>query len=249
MITAADSILEVENLSLHYGDTKAVDGVSFGVRPGEILAVLGRNGAGKTSTLETCVGLRRPTSGSVRVLGHDIATASDRLKARIGIMLQDGGIAPSARVHSLVHHYCRLYDRGVDADELIHILGLERRKHAAWRRLSGGERQRFSLALALSAKPDVAFLDEPTAGVDFEGRETIRTIILDLARRGCGVIVATHDLDETQRVAQRVLMLHNGKVLLHDDTANLCSGGRRLEDIVREAMRSTVDENHPEAGS
>jgi len=229
--------LEVRDLVIRYADITAVNSVSFVARHGEVTAVLGRNGAGKTSTLEACEGLRRPTSGSLRVLGHEVTEIDNSLRARIGVMLQDGGIAPSARVMSLVRHYCRLYDRGVDPQHLLERVGLQHRAASTWRRLSGGERQRFSLALALAANPDVAFLDEPTAGVDLDGREMIRGIITGLTARGCCVVLATHDLDEAERVAQHVVVLHHGKVVLDDSVFNLCAGNRRLEDVVREVTR------------
>jgi ABC-2 type transport system ATP-binding protein len=171
------------------------------------------------------------------VLGADISSINNSVRARIGVMLQDGGIAPNARVHSLVRHYCALYARGVDADELVAKVGLHDRRSSTWRRLSGGERQRFSLALALAAAPEIAFLDEPTAGVDLDGREMIRGIIADLVQGGCGVVLATHDLDEAERIAHRAVVLHRGKVTLNDTIASLCAGGRRLEDVVREATR------------
>jgi ABC-2 type transport system ATP-binding protein len=222
---------------IRYGDITAVNSASFVARHGEVTAVLGRNGAGKTSTLEACEGLRLPTSGSLRVLGYEVTEIDNSLRARIGVMLQDGGIAPSARVMSLVRHYCRLYDRGVDPRHLLERVGLQHRAASTWRRLSGGERQRFSLALALAANPDVAFLDEPTAGVDLDGREMIRGIIAGLTARGCCVVLATHDLDEAERVAQHVVVLHHGKVVLDDSVFNLCAGNRRLEDVVREVTR------------
>jgi ABC-2 type transport system ATP-binding protein len=229
--------LEVQDLVIRYGDVTAVDAVSFSAAFGEVTAVLGRNGAGKTSTLEACEGVRRAASGTIRVLGTDISTINNNIRARIGVMLQDGGIAPNARVQSLVRHYCTLYARGVDADELVAKVGLHDRRSSTWRRLSGGERQRFSLALALAAAPEIAFLDEPTAGVDLDGREMIRGIITDLVHDGCGVVLATHDLDEAERVAHRAVVLHQGKVTLNDTIASLCAGGRRLEDVVREATR------------
>jgi ABC-2 type transport system ATP-binding protein len=229
--------LEVQDLVIRYGDVTAVDAVSFSAAFGEVTAVLGRNGAGKTSTLEACEGVRRAASGTIRVLGTDISTINNNVRARIGVMLQDGGIAPNARVQSLVRHYCTLYARGVDADELVAKVGLHDRRSSTWRRLSGGERQRFSLALALAAAPEIAFLDEPTAGVDLDGREMIRGIIADLVQDGCGVVLATHDLDEAERVAHRAVVLHRGKVTLNDTIASLCAGGRRLEDVVREATR------------
>ena len=224
-------------LTIRYADLVAVDSVSFAASHGEVTALLGRNGAGKTSTLEACEGLRRATSGSVRVLGADSARLSAAVRARMGVMLQDGGIAPGARVRHLVRHYCLLYGRGADADEILQQVALRERAASPWRRLSGGERQRFSLALALAAVPDVVFLDEPTAGVDLDGREAIRGIIAALAARGCCVMLATHDLDEAERVADRAVVLHAGRVVLDDTVASICSNGQRLEDAVRTVTR------------
>ncbi len=224
-------------LTIRYADLVAVDSVSFAASHGEVTALLGRNGAGKTSTLEACEGLRRATSGSVRVLGADAARLSAAVRARIGVMLQDGGIAPGARVRHLVRHYCLLYGRGADADEILQQVALRERAASPWRRLSGGERQRFSLALALAAVPDVVFLDEPTAGVDLDGREAIRDIIAALAARGCCVMLATHDLDEAERVADRAVVLHAGRVVLDDTVASICRNGQRLEDAVRTVTR------------
>lgn len=224
-------------LTIRYADLVAVDSVSFAASHGEVTALLGRNGAGKTSTLEACEGLRRATSGSVRVLGVDAARLSAAVRARMGVMLQDGGIAPGARVRHLVRHYCVLYGRGADADEILQQVALRERAASPWRRLSGGERQRFSLALALAAVPDVVFLDEPTAGVDLDGREAIRDIIAALAARGCCVMLATHDLDEAERVADRAVVLHAGRVVLDDTVASICRDGQRLENAVRAVTR------------
>lgn len=229
--------LEVHNLVIRYGSVTAVDDVSFVAPRGEVTVVLGRNGAGKTSTIEACEGLRRVDSGVIRVLGVDVGDADSTLRARIGVMLQDGGIPPNARVDQLVSHYCLLHGRGADAGQLIQRVGLQSRSKSTWRRLSGGERQRFSLALALAARPDIAFLDEPTAGIDFDGRETIRSIIAELTERGSCIVLATHDLDEAERVGDRAVVLHEGRVVLRDTIEALCRGGRRLEDVVREATR------------
>lgn len=226
--------LEVRDLVIRYGDVVAVDSVSFTARRGEVTVILGRNGAGKTSTIEACEGLRRVDGGSIRVLGVDVLRADTSLRARMGVMLQDGGIPPNARVDRLVAHYCLLHGRGADADNIIRTVGLGSRSRSTWRRLSGGERQRFSLALALAARPDIAFLDEPTAGIDFDGRETIRSIIAGLVDVGCCVILATHDLDEAERVGHRAVVLHRGRVVLDDSITAVCRNGRRLEDVVRE---------------
>lgn len=226
--------VEVEHLSVHYGSLRAVDDVSFVADAGEVTAVLGPNGAGKTSTIETCEGFRRPTSGSVRVLGLDPWSQRTTLHREIGVMLQDGGVYPSARVAETVNQFCRLYDRGASATDLIERVGLSHRVSATWRRLSGGERQRLSLALALAARPKVAFLDEPTAGIDVNGRDDVRGIIRDLAASGCAVVLATHELDEAERLSNRVVLFNNGRIIANSTLATL----RSARSTVR--FRSTV---------
>lgn len=210
MLVAA---VEVNGLVVRYGTLEAVRGVSFSAEAGMVTAVLGPNGAGKTSTIEVCEGYRKATAGTVRVLGLDPATHQRQLGERIGVMLQEGGVYPSARVLDTVRHYCTLYGKGADAVELVEQVGLTSRSKATWRRLSGGEKQRLSLALALAAKPEVAFLDEPTSGVDVNGRDTIRGIIRTLAEGGCAVVLATHELDEAERIADRVVIFDGGQVI------------------------------------
>ena len=229
--------LDVQSLTVRYGDVTAVDSVSFVAHHGQVTAVLGRNGAGKTSLIEACEGLRRTHGGSIALLGADARHLPSEVRAKVGVMLQDGGIAPAARVRSTVRHYCALHGRGADADHLITLVGLQHRETSSWRRLSGGERQRFSLALALAAQPEIVFLDEPTAGLDLDGREVVRTIIGSLVAGGASVVLATHDLDEAERVADRIVVLHRGKLVVDDLLVNVCSGGRRLEDAVREVTR------------
>ena len=218
-----DNVVEVHDLTVRYGRgsraVTAVDGVSFTARAGQVTAVLGPNGAGKTSTIEVCEGLRRHTGGVVRVLGLDPAgSRRDRreLTRRAGLMLQEGGVYPSARPIDVVRQYCgihRVADRHA-AHELVEAVGLSDRARTPWRRLSGGEKQRLSLALALVGRPEVVFLDEPTSGVDVNGRDTIRSIITSLTDRGCGVVLATHELDEAERIADRVVIFDRGKVLV-----------------------------------
>ena len=218
------SAVEVQDLVVRYGDLTAVDGVSFVAEAGEITAVLGPNGAGKTSTIETCEGFRRPTSGSVSVLGLDPFERRTELHREVGVMLQEGGVYPSARVGETIEQYCSLYGRGADADELIDRVGLHERASSTWRRLSGGEKQRLLLALALAARPRVAFLDEPTSGVDVNGRDEIREIVRELAASGTCVVLATHELDEAERLADRVVMFHRGRIVANGRLATLRSG-------------------------
>lgn len=205
----------VENLVVRYGDLVAVDHVSFGAPVGEVTVILGPNGAGKTSTVEVCEGFRTAASGHVSVLGLDPVAGRKELTARMGVMLQGGGVYPSARVRDVISYFCALHDRGMDADTLVERVGLSHRAGATWRRLSGGEQQRVSLALALAARPDVAFLDEPTSGVDVDGRDVIRAIVRQLADDGCTVVLASHELAEAQKVADNVVMFRGGRVLAH----------------------------------
>ena len=218
-----ENVVEVHNLVVRYGRgdraLTAVDGVSFTARAGQVTAVLGPNGAGKTSTIEVCEGLRQRTSGEVRVLGLDPAGSRSTRRAlsrRVGLMLQEGGVYPSARPLDVLRQYCgihRVSDSGAPRD-LLELVGLSDRARTPWRQLSGGEKQRLSLALALVGQPDVVFLDEPTSGVDVNGRDTIRSIIASLTERGCGVILATHELDEAERIADRVVIFDKGRVLV-----------------------------------
>jgi ABC-2 type transport system ATP-binding protein len=205
--------LSVEQLVVRYGELVAVDGVSWTAAAGEVTAVIGPNGAGKTTTIEVCEGFREITSGRVRVLGMNPAVDQQRLAARMGVMLQDGGVYPSARAADVVRLFCALHGGRAEPGALLERVGLTDRATATWRRMSGGERQRLCLALALAAQPDIAFLDEPTSGVDVNGRATIRELVAELAGRGCCVVLATHELDEAEKMADRVVVLDHGKVL------------------------------------
>ncbi|MEO6126018.1 MAG: ABC transporter ATP-binding protein [Ilumatobacteraceae bacterium] len=225
----------VEDLVVRYGDLVAVDHVSFTAAAGEVTAVLGPNGAGKTSTIEVCEGYRCPTSGSARVLGFDPQRQQTEMSKRIGVMLQEGGVSPSAKVADVVRLYCDLYGKGVDPAELIEQVGLGERVRSNFRRLSGGEKQRLSLAMAMAARPEVAFLDEPTSGVDITGRQTIRTIVRDLAATGCAVVLATHELDEADKLADHVVIFDRGRVVADGSLDEL----RRGHDEIR--FRSAPD--------
>ncbi len=220
----AVTAVEVEHLTVRYGDLVAVDDISFTAAAGHVTTVLGPNGAGKTSAIEVCEGYRRATVGSVRVLGFDPASQQRQLSKRMGVMLQEGGVYPGSGVMETVRHYTSLYGNGADADALVEAVGLTSKSKATWRRLSGGERQRLSLALALAARPDVAFLDEPTSGVDINGRDAIRAIIRDLASNGCAVVLATHELDEAERLADHVVIIDHGSVIAAGTLAELRHG-------------------------
>lgn len=232
-----ETALRVRNLVVNYEDLCAVNDISFDAKVGEVTAVIGPNGAGKTTTMEVCSGVRFATSGSVNVLGLDPKKDRLKLNSQIGVMLQDGGVYPSSRVLEITQHYCNLYGNCADAQELLASVDLAKQEKSSWRKLSGGEKQRLSLALALAAKPRVIFLDEPTSGVDIFGRELIRGIVRKLAESGCAVILATHELDEAQRIADHVLIFDRGSLLANAPLAELRKNAdldaQSLEDIFK----------------
>ncbi len=211
------------DLVVRYGDTVAVDGLSFEARAGEVLALLGPNGAGKTSTVETLEGYRRPDGGSVAVLGADPAGDHATVIPRIGVMLQRGGVYPSLGPARVLRLFAGYYDDPEDPESLLELVGLAEVRRTPWRRLSGGEQQRLSLALALVGRPEVVFLDEPTAGVDPEGRLTVRSVIRSLRDRGVCVVLTTHELTEAERLADRVVIVDHGRAVAEGTPAELAA--------------------------
>ena len=225
----AGAAVEVDRLTIRYGDRVAVDGLSFRAERGEITALLGPNGAGKTSTVETLEGYRRPSDGAVRVLGLDPWADHSAVVARIGVMLQSGGVATGVRPLEVLRLFASYYDAPADPVELLDRVGLADRARSTWRSLSGGEQQRLSLALALVGRPELVFLDEPTAGIDPAGRQVIRRIVADLRTDGVAVLVTTHDLDEAERLADRVVIIDHGQLLADATPTELMQTGRSDE--------------------
>ncbi|HET8929179.1 MAG TPA: ABC transporter ATP-binding protein [Acidimicrobiales bacterium] len=221
--------IEVDELVVTYGDLVAVDGVSFTVGSGEVVTLLGPNGAGKTSTVETLEGYRAPASGRVRVLDADPIAARAALAPRIGVMLQGGGVDPGIRAIEMLRLYAGFHAAPADPDELLARVGLSRRARSMWRQLSGGEQQRLSLALALVGHPRVAFLDEPSAGVDVAGRQLVRKVVRDLADDGVAVLLTTHDLAEAEHVADRVVIIDHGRVIAAGRPSELTAGEHNTE--------------------
>ena len=212
-LVAKEPAVKVDELTIRYGGFTAVDAVSFSASPGEVTVILGPNGAGKTSTVEHLEGYRRSTSGHSSVLGHDPTRDRRELSTRVGIMLQEGGIPMSIRPRDVLRQYAGFFDDPLDPDEVLERVGLTRHAFTTFRRLSGGEKQRLSLGLALIGRPEVAFLDEPTASVDLAGRDSIAAIIGDLRSEGVCVIVTTHDLGEAEKLADHVVILDRGRVV------------------------------------
>jgi ABC-2 type transport system ATP-binding protein len=209
--------VEVTGLTVRYGAAgtrPAVDGIDLSADAGEVLVVLGPNGAGKTSTVEVLEGYRRPADGRVRVLGLDPRTDHAALSTAMGVMLQRGGVYPMLGPRRALDLFAGYYPDPVPTAELLELAGLGAVATTPWRHLSGGEQQRLSLALALIGRPRVAFLDEPTAGVDPEGRLVIRDVVAGLKQKDVCVLLTTHELDEAQRLADRIVILSAGRVVL-----------------------------------
>jgi ABC-2 type transport system ATP-binding protein len=207
-------VIEVAGLRKSYGGRAVLDGVDLAVRPGELVALLGPNGAGKTTTVEIVEGYRTADSGTVRVLGDDPRTGGPELRARVGLMLQGGaGLEPRASARDLVRLHVAFHDGGPSADELIDRVGLGSAAATRVRRLSGGERQRLSLAIALAGDPEVLILDEPTAGMDPAARRETREVVAGLRDEGRTILLTTHDLGDVERLADRVAILHGGRIV------------------------------------
>ncbi len=216
--------VECDAVVIRYGTTTAVDRLSFAAHRGEVLALLGPNGAGKTSTVEALEGYRPVTSGTVRVLGLDPGRDHAALVPRIGVMLQRGGVYPMLGPTQVLRLFAAYYDDPEDPDALLDQVGLTHVGRTPWRRLSGGEQQRLSLALALVGRPEVLFLDEPTAGVDPEGRIVVRDLIAAQRDKGLCVLLTTHELGEAERLADRVVIVDRGRLLAEGSPAELASG-------------------------
>jgi ABC-2 type transport system ATP-binding protein len=213
--------VDVRDLVVRYGATTAVDGVSLTAPRGAILALLGNNGAGKTSLLQVCEGFRRPDAGTARVLGLDPIADHDALMPRLGIMLQSGGVYPWATAGEILELFAGFAAQPLDTGMLLDRLGLTKVARTRFRRLSGGEQQRLGLAVALVGRPELAFLDEPTAGMDTEARHTTWQLIEELRADGVSVLLTTHLLDEAERLADHVVIIDSGVVAATGTPAEL----------------------------
>lgn len=217
--------LLVSGLRMTYGDTVAVDSLDLRVERGTVAAVLGPNGAGKTTTLETCEGYRAPQQGTVRVLGLDPQRDRRRLLPRIGVMLQDGGAWSGVRASEMLAHVARLHAHPLDVDVLAERLGLHECGRTPYRRLSGGQQQRLKLALAVVGRPELVFVDEPSAGMDPAARRTTWDLLRELRAAGATVVLTTHYMEEAERLADAVHVVDRGRVIAHGSPAELTRGG------------------------
>ncbi|MCI0383021.1 ABC transporter ATP-binding protein [Streptomyces sp. CNQ085] len=217
--------VEVAGLVKRYGSRTAVDGLDLTVGRGTVTAVLGPNGAGKTTTIETCEGYRRADAGTVRVLGLDPVADAAALRPRIGVMLQSGGIYPTVRAAEMLRHMAVLHARPLDTGALIERLGLAGCGRTPYRRLSGGQQQRLALAMAVVGRPELVFLDEPTAGLDPQARRSAWELVRELRADGVTVVLSTHFMDEAETLADDVAIIDEGRVIARGSPEELSRGG------------------------
>jgi len=214
----------VDDLRMTYGATSAVDGLSLTVERAAVTAVLGPNGAGKTTTLETCEGYRRPQSGTVRVLGLDPQAQRRDLLPRIGVMLQNGGAWSGVRAEEMLRHIASLHAHPLPVPMLVERLGLGSCGRTPYRRLSGGQQQRLALAMAVVGRPELLFVDEPTAGMDPQARRTTWELLEELRRDGVTIVLTTHYMDEAERLADQVHVIDHGRLIASGSPFELTRG-------------------------
>ena len=203
--------VELTDVSKRYGEVQALRDVSLNIEPGEVVAMLGPNGAGKTTSISIMLGVRNPTSGTARLFGLDPKDLKAR--SRIGVMLQESGVPGMLRVTEIVDLFGSYYPSPLPTAEAIAMAGLDEKARSLVKDLSGGQRQRLYLALAVCGNPDALFLDEPTVGMDVEGRRRFLEEIGELAAKGRTVVLTTHYLEEADQLARRVIVIDHGKVI------------------------------------
>ena len=252
---ARDIAVRVVDVGKAYGRRDVLTGVSFQVHRGELFALLGPNGAGKTTTVEILEGYRRIDTGSVEVLGLDPVRDGARLRPRIGLMLQNGGIDPRTTPREALRLYARFYRDPESPDRLLELVDLEQAATTRYRRLSGGEKQRLGLALALLGRPELLVLDEPTAGMDPAAKQATRERIASLREAGTTILLTTHELGDVERLADHVAVLDRGRLVAYGTPAELTGAGAprvrfRLSAALREgdaAALAAATANHGRA--
>jgi len=217
-----NAAIEVADLAKRYGDTHAVDGVSFEVSTGEFFGILGPNGAGKTTTLEIVEGLREPDSGTVTLLGQSPWPRNNDLAMRIGVQLQASAFFERLTAREQLHTFADLYGKSsTRADEMLELVGLTDKASTRIEKLSGGQAQRLSIACALVHDPELVFLDEPTAALDPQARRNLWDLLRQVNADGRTVVLTTHHMDEAESLCERVAIMDNGRILTVDTPSAL----------------------------
>ncbi|HAC46152.1 MAG TPA: multidrug ABC transporter ATP-binding protein [Chloroflexi bacterium] len=219
---------ELIDATKKYGEIEALRGVTIRIELGDVVAILGPNGAGKTTSISLLVGLRKPTSGKALLFG--LEPTNLLVRSRVGVMLQESGVPAMLKVREIVDLFRSYYPKPLPRDRAIAMAGLEEKANALVKELSGGQRQRLYFALAVCGDPDVLFLDEPTVGMDVEGRRSFIERIAEFARMGRTVVLTTHYLEEADQLAKRVIVIDRGVVIADAPPAEIKSkvAGRRM---------------------
>ncbi|MBJ7464221.1 MAG: ABC transporter ATP-binding protein [Mycolicibacterium sp.] len=225
MTTGSEPVVRLRGLTKRYGATIAVNNLDLEVHRAEVFALLGPNGAGKTTTIEMCEGFLRPDAGSIEILGLDPTTDNAKLRERIGVMLQGGGGYPAARAGEMLDLVAAYAADPLDPQWLLDTLGLADAARTTYRRLSGGQQQRLALACAVVGRPDLVFLDEPTAGMDAHARIVVWELIDALRRDGVTVVLTTHQLTEAEELADRLVIIDHGATVAAGTPAELMRNG------------------------
>jgi ABC-2 type transport system ATP-binding protein len=238
----SEAVLAVNDLRKAYSAMVAVDGISLQVQRGEIFGLLGPNGAGKTTTLECVEGIRRPDSGRIDILGVDPSRNARKLYGLIGVQLQTSGLPASMRVDEAMAFFCA-YHRVAPRHDLLERLGLGDKRRSQYRELSTGQQRRLALALAVAHRPPLLLLDEPTAGLDVESRTELHAMMQELKEDGTTIILATHDMAEAEKMADRVSILLRGKIVATGTPRELTATGAGLTKVSVRTEQSILLKN------
>ena len=225
-----DAVVLVDHFRKTYGSFVAVDDISFSVQRGEIFGLLGPNGAGKTSTLETLEGIRRSDGGHLDVLGIDPMHEPGKLKNAIGVQLQTSGLPGNMKVGEAMRFFCA-YHRVAPRMDLIERMGLTEKMDTQYQQLSTGLQRRLALALAIAHRPSLVILDEPTAGLDVNSRSELHDMMVELRKSGTAILLATHDMAEAEKMADRVAVLLGGRVVASGSPREITAAGSGLTKI------------------
>jgi len=206
-------MMRVSQLTKHYGETRAVDGISFTVPNASVFTILGPNGAGKTTTLEMLEGIREPASGEIEIFGARLKRVTRPVKQRMGVLLQDGGFEPYLKVHEILRLFSSFFQNSLPVGEILEWVALSEKSKALVRTLSGGQKQRLAIGAALINDPDLVFLDEPTTGLDPQARRNVWDIVSGLKARGKTIILTTHYMEEAEALSDDVCIMDYGKII------------------------------------
>jgi len=206
-------MMKVSQLTKHYGETRAVDGISFTVPNASVFTILGPNGAGKTTTLEMLEGIREPDSGEIELFGTRLKRITRPVKQRMGVLLQDGGFEPYLKVHEILQLFSSFFEKSLPVNEVLNMVALAEKSKALVKTLSGGQKQRLAIGAALINDPDLIFLDEPTTGLDPQARRNIWDIVSGLKARGKTIILTTHYMEEAEALSDEVCIMDYGKII------------------------------------